>query len=147
VAIYPANQHVGELLQQGGRVMCGFALAFGLAVLVSPELPMDVVETQMRQFHIPLQIAPADRAMIEKVRLFVSADRGKTWKRVSDCKPTDFSFTFKDGRDFHNYWFALQVHSKDGSIDPAETKSLRPELKVYVNPFKKAFKVQTTQSK
>src|SRR5260370_279399 len=120
--------------------MHGFALLFiGLALAGDPiELPKDVFEVQARAFDIPIQVNPNRRDTIERIRLFVSVDRGKTWKHAQDCQPTDEQVSFtapKDGL----YWFAVQTVLKDNKKEPAE-KDLAASLKVYVNAERKALK-------
>src|SRR5690349_6964017 len=101
--------------------MHGFAFTFLGLVLAADriELPKDVVEVQQRDFAMPLLFDPNRLDTIERVGLFISEDRGKTWKHKQDCKPNEEQVTFtapKDGL----YWFALQVVLKDGKKEPAE---------------------------
>ena len=114
--------------------MCGFAVAFGFALLGNPELPKDVIQNRTRDLQIPFAVAE-EQDKIKKLRLFVSEDRGKTWKRVMDREGNSGLFKFTAERDFQQYWFAVQCHYKDGKIEPPETKQLRPSLKVYINPL------------
>jgi hypothetical protein len=118
----------------------------------NPELPKDVIQYPTRGFNIPFFVRPLekDQDKIEKVPLFVSADRGKTWKRVMDGKPNDErfgSFEFTADRDFQQYWFATQAHFKSGKIEPAETGKLQPAMKIYVNPLRNDAKVQRVPEK
>ena len=92
----------------------------------------DEYEIKSPRFSIPIRISPNRREDIEKIRLFVSEDEGKNWKHERDSKPGDGSADFTaphDGR----YWFAVQVVSKNGSIEPAKPDKLAPAMKVYVN--------------
>jgi hypothetical protein len=88
---------------------------------------------------MPLYFAPNRQEKIERVRMFVSEDRGKTWQHQKDYKSTDEFVAFTASRDDH-YWFALQVLSKDGSREPAELRDLAPAMKVYVNTRRNALK-------
>jgi hypothetical protein len=123
--------------------MYGFMLAFlGLALAADPiELPKDVAEIQTRDFAMPLRFNANVLAKIEKVRLFVSEDRGKTWKHEKDYKRTDERVTYTAERD-GQYWFALQVEFTDGTSDPAKVEALTPAMKVYVNTARKVLKGQ-----
>jgi hypothetical protein len=118
----------------------------------NPELPKDVIQYPTRGFRIPFVVRPLekDQDKIEKMRLFVSADRGKTWKRVMDAKPDDErfgSFEFTADRDFQQYWFGLQHYYKSGKVDPAETSKLEPAMKIYINPLRTDAKVQRVPEK
>lgn len=89
----------------------------------------------MRTFIIPFEVDPRPEA-IDRLRLFVSLDQGKTWKHAKDAKPTDGKFTYtapKDGL----YWFAVQTVLKDGKNEPEE-KDFDASLKLYVNQERKA---------
>jgi hypothetical protein len=121
--------------------MHGFALAFlGLAFAADPiELPKDVFEMDARELAFPVVCDPERRDKIARIRLYVSEDRGKTWKHHKDCKPTDELLPFTAPRD-GLYWFALQVELKDGKSEPADVASLTPAMKIYVNTERKALK-------
>jgi hypothetical protein len=89
--------------------MSGFALALGFVILANPELPKDIIQYPTREFQIPFVVDPFEakenRDKIEKLRLFVSIDRGKTWKRVMDSKFFDErsgAFKFTADRDVSN---------------------------------------------
>jgi RNA polymerase sigma factor (sigma-70 family) len=90
----------------------------------------DYVTINERNFDIPIQVAPKQRAQIAKIRLFVSADKGNTWKMTqfnADVQRMHYSAP-GDGL----YWFALQIVSVDGSNDPVSMETVAPQLKVHV---------------
>jgi hypothetical protein len=96
------------------------------------ELERGVTEIQSRGFRIPFRIDPARVLKTDHVSLYVSEDRGKTWKRLQDRKPRDNEFTFvapKDGL----YWFAVQIVLQDGKAEPPAPDDFVPSLKVNVN--------------
>ena len=74
----------------------------------------------------------ARRTTKKLVRLFVSDDRGTTWKRVSDHKPGDKRAPFRADRD-GDFWFALQMqqHRTDRWSRPWSSR-LTPAMKVRV---------------
>jgi hypothetical protein len=123
--------------------MHGFVLAFlGLALAADPlELPKDVYEIPTRMFAMPLRVNPDRRDKIEKIRLFVSEDRGKTWKQKKDYKPSDKKVIFTAPHDGF-YWFAVQKVLKVGDKVPAELDDLIPAMKVYVNSKQRTRKTQ-----
>jgi hypothetical protein len=116
--------------------MGGLALALGFSLVGNPALPKDVIQYPKRDFQIPFNIA-TNSEKIEKLRLFVSADRGKTWKHVMDRKPDGKFFKVSFERDFQQYWLAIQTYSESGAIGPAEISELQPGFKIYINPFRK----------
>lgn len=123
--------------------MPGFALTFlAFAMPADPvELPSDVHVLQARGFIMPLRITPGKKDEIERIRLFVSRDQGKTWKHAKDYKTSDEEVTFVAPRD-GLYWFALETVFQDGTKTPPDRKDFFPVRKVYVNTERKALKVQ-----
>jgi hypothetical protein len=117
-------------------------LLVGLSISAVPlELERDVHEIQTPKFALPLWIDPRQTEEIAKIRLYVSQDRGKTWKHVSDHMPSDEELVYSAPQD-GLYWFALQVVMKDGKKEPQAVKNLSPSQKVYVNTKRKALKPQ-----
>jgi hypothetical protein len=97
------------------------------------ELAKDVIETKYRTFVIPVHVSPEGQKEIKTVRMFVSVDRGKTWKHFKDCKPSDtLLFTFTAPRD-DLYWFAVQVVRRDGTVEPGAVTDRTPNLKIFFN--------------
>lgn len=123
--------------------MHGFALAFlGVSLAGDPiELPKDVYEIPSRRFAMPLRIGPDNREKIEKIRLFVSEDQGKTWKKKKNYKPSATRVVFTAPRD-GQYWFAIQVVRKDGGMRPSDQDNLVPLMKVYINSERRVLKPQ-----
>jgi hypothetical protein len=78
-------------LHRGGFLMHGLTLVFlGLALAADPiELPKDVQEIRAREFAMPLHVVLGLEDGYERVCLFVSDNRGRTWKHDRDYKPTD----------------------------------------------------------
>jgi hypothetical protein len=88
----------------------------------------EINETESRRFDIPFVVAEEKRSEFQQVRLFVSRDRGATWKHYQDASSTATRFSVhvpEDGL----YWFALQIIDKNGKALPA---SLVPHCKVRV---------------
>jgi hypothetical protein len=105
-----------------------------LLFLFSPIAPEhDAVVTQEAKFFLPLGYPEEERAKYVSYRLWVSADRGSTWKHhgTIDDQGKGFHFeAFKHG----TYWFILQTVSKDAKvIPPTVANSKRADLKVFVN--------------
>jgi hypothetical protein len=114
--------------------MHGLALALlGLTLSADPvEVAHDVEEINTLRFAFPLMVDPDRREKIERIELYVSTDRGCTWKLHSDSKPTAKSVLFNAPRD-GLYLFALRVVFVSGKSEPEELGDLVPQQKVYVN--------------
>lgn len=123
--------------------MHGFTLAFlGFALSADAvELRKGEFEIQSRRFAMPLMYQTDKKDNIECTRLFVSEDRGKSWKHEKDYKPTVERVTFT-APDDGLYWFALQIVFKDGKSKPDELDDLEPVMKVYVNTERRTIKVR-----
>ncbi|HEX3315370.1 MAG TPA: hypothetical protein VHR72_10790 [Gemmataceae bacterium] len=107
-----------------------FALLALFAAAEPADAPTDVVVLRSRNFAMPMSWTQRAEHY-QLVRLFVSDDRGVSWKRVSDHKPGDARAPFKADRD-GDFWFALQVQRKDGTFEPALVERLSAVMKVRV---------------
>jgi len=117
--------------------MLGLALTLCFALPNAP-IPLEygVIELPARKMSIPI-LYNADRLNeIESMSAYVSTDRGKTWKLLRECKPTDTEVPFDAPRD-GLYWFALRVVMKGGHAEPADVNELQAAQKVYVNTAKR----------
>lgn len=135
--------------------MSAFALALLCLIVPMPpiggvtestELADDVYEIETRDFKMPLQLDPGRKNTINAISLFVSDDRGKSWKHVKDYLPRDDAVDYsarKDGL----LWFTLQVAFKDGSKEPATRNALTAAMKVYVNSERKVLERKVLKPK
>jgi hypothetical protein len=83
---------------------------------------LKVQEVPGRAFVIPLVITPADAAGMERVQLYVSTDRGRTWRHHEDYAPTSADVVFRAWRD-GEYWFASHAVMKgDGATVPGPSE-------------------------
>jgi RNA polymerase sigma factor (sigma-70 family) len=78
---------------------------------------------------IPLAIEPEQRAAAKELRLFVSANKGETWKCVATTPPEGGSIVFRTPKD-GLYYFAVQPVGQDGKAPPSE--SLHAQVTVEV---------------
>jgi hypothetical protein len=107
--------------------MIGFASG-GEQFLLRPD---GAYLTNLRSFQLPLIINPEKKPTVKRVRFFLSLDKGASWTHQEDYKGMDRALNFKAHRD-GEFWIALQVEHKDGSKEPANKKSLKPQMKVHV---------------
>jgi hypothetical protein len=64
--------------------------------------------------------------------IWLSQDRGKTWKRHATVEPDAGNYVFQSPRDGH-YWLRIQSESKSGVLDPPTLDHTIETLKVYIN--------------
>ena len=114
--------------------MHGFALiTFGLFFSIDAfVLSRDVEEIETRQFAMPVHVAADENSRLIKYRLFVSDDRGRSWKHVEDYPPSSEEVIYS-AVDDGLYWFAIQLVYFDGKQKPTQSKELMPAMKVFVN--------------
>jgi hypothetical protein len=55
---------------------------------------------------------------IDRVQLYVSDNRGRTWALYEEITPDKAAFTFL-ARKPGEYWFTARLKKKDGTLDPA----------------------------
>ena len=82
-------------------------------------------------FSIPFRISPAREEATQpiEVQLFISEDRGASWRLESRVKPEQGSFTFQAPRD-GEYWFAIRTVDRQNRLRPEGNPT--PELRVRV---------------
>ncbi len=102
-----------------------------------PDEDVDVMDD--RSFYIPIFPNPKAQDKIDKIRVFVSHDRGKSWSHHKDWNPGDTGVSFTAPRD-GLYWFAVQSVFKDKTKDPPDEMDLVPGVKVFVNSERRPLK-------
>lgn len=115
----------------------GCVLALGLAApgaqAASGTGPAPTIYHKNRTFRIPFHIDVADRPRIREVQLWVSEDKGYTWKPVGRTSPEEPSFIFRADRDAE-FWFAVRTLDTKGRLyPPAEQKTVEPGMKVVID--------------
>lgn len=113
--------------------MLPFGICSAWLFLASPAVvEPDELEFPHRKFVIPFMLPPGTQRPIQSIRLYVSEDRGKTWKIADERPRTVDRFSFAATHDGH-YWFAVQTIEANGKRNPVRTTDLTPALKVYLN--------------
>lgn len=98
----------------------------------APKADPEVVEVNVRDVRVPVMVQSEQRAALQHLHLFASADQGKTWERVGTISPDADSFVFRAPKD-GLYWLIIQTVGRDGKAHPSDVSStLRPRLKVLV---------------
>jgi hypothetical protein len=87
-----------------------------------------------RNFRIPFNLVPEDRAKVKELHLLFSEDQGYHWRGSSKTFPDHPTFTFRSSHD-GEYWFAVQTVTNDGKVSPKLDSTVEPNLKVIVDTF------------
>lgn len=109
-------------------------LAILSAILGAPTLGYadDVVYLKQPVFQIPIQVASSRVSDIKELQLFVSTDRGQTWRMVRTARPSQQAFTFRAQAD-GEYWFTLAYIDQEGRSEPEDIEREPPGLKVVLD--------------
>lgn len=118
--------------------ICWVLSPAALLCAAADNLPEPIVTNELR-FEIPLEIAADDPAVAE-VRLYYSADAGKTWQPANKAKPPVAGFPFQAPGD-GEFWFAVRTADAAGKEDPGDP--FVPELRVIVDSVAPQVELQT----
>jgi hypothetical protein len=103
---------------------------------VDDDLPCHRVTS--RVFSVIAAIEPENVNSLDRVRLYVSTDKGRTWQKAGEERAKEtivFSFTApKDAE----YWFAVQSVDKDGKTEPKGARKFRPQVRIILDTDDKA---------
>ncbi len=98
-----------------------------------PALAQDVNFTRQPRFRIPYHSDPTElqRLGAREVQLYVSTDRGLTWRLAQTVPPTAGKFAYDAPAD-GEYWFAVRTVDSGGRLHPPAGQTA-PGLKVVVD--------------
>lgn len=117
-------------------VLCLFVMLPLIGEMVTSVRAQQVREqvaySQHRHFFIPYTLGEKGRERLKQLQLFVSTDRGKSWKPVAVAPPEQEKFSFISERD-GTYWFTVQTLDTQGKYFPPNMESFYPGLKVVVD--------------
>lgn len=112
-----------------GSLAASAETAFGQAI--APARPIFHRE---RSFRIPYEVDPAQQPRIKEVQLFVSTDRGASWRHVtSGPAPTKKEFFTFTAQGNGEHWFTVRTVDFDGRGDPPSLTGVQPQLLVVVD--------------
>jgi len=90
-----------------------------------------VIYTRQPVFRIPFETDAGERRL-QEVQLYVSEDRGQTWRPAGTVAPEQRNFNFRADHD-GLYWFTVRTVDVAGRANPATLQGARPQLEVYVD--------------
>ncbi len=111
--------------------LLSFFFCATLATMVGTEENSPTFTINDKNFKIPIYVDPERLPEIKQIRLFVSTDKGKTWKQIKSVPVGKGSVNYyapKDGL----YWFKIQAVRKDKQLDPEDIDEVPPSLRVLV---------------
>lgn len=108
---------------------------------IAPRPAVKTVATRLRRFGIPFRVN-ADNAAFIEVQLYVSRDRGATWRFLGRQSTDQADFPFEAESD-GEYWFALKTLNRDRQLLPPGNP--QAELKIVVDsaPPQLDFRIET----
>ncbi|MHB1036895.1 MAG: hypothetical protein ACYC0Y_19950 [Pirellulales bacterium] len=116
----------------GAMCLSAAAAVFAAAPLPPSGALPEVLPWRQNRFSIPFRIERPQQASQEpaEVHLYVSDDRGVTWRLYDKVDPKAGSFVFQAPRD-GEYWFLVRTVDRFGKIRPEGSRS--PELRVAID--------------
>ena len=86
-------------------------------------------------FKIPFEIGSADKKRIKSIELYVSEDRGETWKLYTSTTASTSYFAFRGNRE-GEFWFAIRTLDISGRYNPSDDQPIEPDWRVMVDTQK-----------
>ena len=114
-------------------------------LLVPGAGPSDVYVMSTRDIAIPITIDPTRRSEIEHMILWVSPDRGQTWREGGVAKPDTPAFTYKAHDDGH-YWFIVQIVDKQNRKEPENPAAADVGKKVIIDTVRPDIRLTAERS-
>lgn len=92
----------------------------------------DVTTIRLAKFVMPLSVDPDRRDEIKQIHLYVSTDRGRTWRKAASAKAADKTIAYTAEHD-GLHWFAVGVTDQQGKNHPENLEELKPLQKVLID--------------
>jgi hypothetical protein len=112
----------------------GIALVWSFVIAFSPgygQPANHIIYSRQTVFRIPFETDSGERRLRE-VQLYVSEDRGQTWRNAATVPPEQRGFNFRAERD-GLYWFTVRTVDFQGRANPTTVQGTRPQLEVVVD--------------
>lgn len=121
------------------------AILAGGAGLAAPPIPTSPIHTNKVKFRIPFHYDAAELARLgaREIRLYVSRDRGASWKQVQGVAPDAGKFNFQSTGD-GEYWFIVRTLDSNNRLHP-DGNVTDPGLQVIVDTARPTLELDLTQ--
>jgi hypothetical protein len=127
------------------------ALALSCWMLVAGQNPSEGWATNQRDLKIPIDVRAWRPETINKLLLFVSADKGVTWQQHTAVKPKlapheqdQNVFVFRATAD-GEYWFRVAVVDHKGVQEPRDVSRGNPDQKILIDTRPPAVQILSAQ--
>lgn len=124
-------RHVNTMLPTLLAILCP---CFALTTMAQSIAPARPIFHRERSFRIPYEVDPAQQPRIKEVQLFVSTDRGGSWRHYTSGPAPQgkefFTFTANSDGD---HWFTVRTVDFEGRGDPPSLTGVQPQLLVVVD--------------
>ena len=122
----------------------GLACA-GFSSVPAAPIPTGPIHTANSRFRIPFRFDAAEmrRLGAREIRLFVSEDRGRTWKHAQSVAPNAGRFDHQAPHD-GEFWFSVRTVDARGKLHPAQA-TMTAGLKVAVDTTEPLFNLAFEQ--
>ena len=97
--------------------------------------PSDEILLRDRGFRVPVHIDSDRKDEVEKTVIYLSRDKGQTWRKCTEVLADRDGFSYYAASD-GLYWFACCVVDKEGNRHPERTRQLRAQLKIRIDTSK-----------
>ncbi|MFM7128402.1 MAG: hypothetical protein ACKO0V_03480 [bacterium] len=118
-----------------GKCVLGFLLMLCVIRPVSAAGKGSVSFHNATSFKIPFAIGSADKKRIKSIELYVSEDRGETWKLYTSTTASTSYFAFRGNRE-GEFWFAIRTLDIAGRYNPSDDQPIEPDWQVVVDTQK-----------
>ncbi|MGQ9576548.1 MAG: hypothetical protein ACUVUC_14645 [Thermoguttaceae bacterium] len=127
-----------------GACLVATAVPLAAAEPFPQESAVPTIITRQTFFSIPFRVQPGGPGGQEAVEvlLYISTDRGATWRPYSRAEPQQGHFQFRAGPD-GEYWFSIRTVDRSGRARP--DGPLQPGLKVVVDTTPPQLELQAWQ--
>jgi hypothetical protein len=115
-------------------------------LLASGAAPSDIVYLNQQAFKVPLDIKPSERALIRELLLFVSPDKGSTWRQEAVVSPDQDGAKYFAPRD-GTYWLTIDVVDQNGNHNPRDITKAPPSQKVVVDTLRPLVRIASAERK
>lgn len=96
------------------------------------QTPNEPTLTRETSFQLPFNIQAQELPRLQEIQLYVSVDRGRTWKQYAVAQPEERGFTFSAWGD-GEYWFTVASLYRDGKRFPASLTGAAPQKRILID--------------
>lgn len=134
LSFFGSIQPIFDLRKISGCLL-GFFFFFIFSKSIAAANPNNLIYHNATSFKIPFEFDAADKKRIKSIELYVSEDRGETWRLYTSTTTTTNYFAFRGNRE-GEFWFAVRTLDIAGHYNPSDDKPIVPDWRVVVDTQK-----------